>query len=61
MLCKICNKPVVLAPSAKERAKKYGGEPEDYIKLFTTHGQCAVNRRESETLELINRINGGKK
>lgn len=53
MKCSICNKPIVLVPSAKERAAKYGGVPSDYTKLFTTHAECAVEKREQETRELM--------
>lgn len=53
MNCTICGKPIVLVPSAKERAKKSGGKPDDYTKLFTAHGKCQVHKREAEALELI--------
>jgi hypothetical protein len=59
MNCKICNKPITLQPSAAERAKKYGGKPSDYTKLFTTHAECAVAKREQETLSLMRKINAG--
>ena len=57
MNCKICSKPVILQPSATERAAKYGGKPSDYTKLFTTHAECAVALREQETLRLMRKIN----
>jgi len=47
---------VVLVPSAKERAEKFGGKPSDYIKLFTAHAKCQIENREKETIELINRV-----
>lgn len=53
MNCTICGKPIVLVPSAKERAEKSGGKPSDYTKLFTAHGECQVQKREAETLELM--------
>ena len=53
MKCTICNKPIILVPSAKERARKYGGKPSDYNSFFTVHSECQVNKREAETLELI--------
>jgi hypothetical protein len=55
MNCTICNKPIVLVPSAAERAQKYGGKPSDYTKLFTTHSECFVAKREAETVELMRR------
>lgn len=59
MKCTICNKPIVLVPSASERAARYGGKPSDYTKLFTEHAQCAVAKREQETLRLMRKINAG--
>ena len=56
MNCTICSKPIVLVPSAAERAKKSGGKPSDYTKLFTTHAKCAVAKREQETVELMRRM-----
>lgn len=55
MNCSICHKTIKLVPSAAERAAKYGGKPADYTKLFTTHAQCAIDKRERETAELIKR------
>ncbi len=55
MKCTICGKNIVLIPSAKERAAKYGGKPADYTALFTEHAACTVEKRERETLELIRR------
>ena len=57
MKCTICNKPIVLVPSAAERAKKYGGNPSDYTKLFTSHSACFITKRERETVELMRRMN----
>ena len=57
LLCTICRKPIVLVPSAAERAKRYGGRPEDYTRLFTTHAECAVAKREQEARELMRRLN----
>jgi len=51
--CTICNKPIKLVPSAKERADKHGGKPSDYTNLFTTHTECALKKRKQETLDLI--------
>lgn len=39
MNCSICGKPVVLRPSAAERAAKYGKSPSFYTKLFPTHAE----------------------
>lgn len=61
MICKHCNKPVVLAPSAAERARRYGGKPSDYTRLFPVHSECAVAARECETLDLIRRNTKGAK
>lgn len=40
MKCIHCKKEIVLVPSASERAKKFGGKPSDYTKLFTEHKEC---------------------
>ena len=57
MRCRICGKPIVLVPSAKERAAKFGGKPSDYTALFTTHSECALAERAKGTSELIKRLN----
>ena len=56
MNCTICNKPIVLVPSAVERAEAYGGVPSDYTKLFTSHSDCLISKRNKETYELMQRI-----
>lgn len=55
MNCTECGKKIILIPSAKERAAKCGGKPSDYSKLFTVHADCAILKRERETIELIKR------
>lgn len=52
-LCKICGKHILLIPSATERAKKYGGTPAQYTKLFTTHSFCAIDKNKKEVEKLI--------
>lgn len=54
--CTICNKTIVLVPSASERAAKFGGKASDYTKMFTTHSECAVAKRSQESTELMRRI-----
>ena len=54
--CGICGKPVTLAPSAKERAEKYGGTPEFYTGLFPNHAQCEVAKRADDTLDLMRKL-----
>jgi hypothetical protein len=56
MNCTICGKPIHLYPSATERAKKFGGQPSDYTKLFTEHDQCVIDKRNKETSELMARL-----
>lgn len=51
--CTICNKEIILTPSAAERAAKYGGKPSDYTRLFTEHATCALKKREADTVELM--------
>ena len=60
MNCTICKKPVILIPSATERAAKHGGKASDYTKLFTSHPQCFIEKRERETRELMARIIDGR-
>jgi hypothetical protein len=48
MKCTICNNPIVLVPSAKERADKFGGTPSDYTRLFTGHTTCFIDKRSKE-------------
>jgi hypothetical protein len=55
MICNHCGKPVVLVPSAAERARKFGSSPRDYERLFPVHADCALRERSLETLRLINR------
>ncbi len=47
-LCTHCGKPIVLVPSAKERAEKYGGKPSDYTALFTIHAACQLELRNKK-------------
>lgn len=56
MKCTICGKPVLLVPSAKERAKKYGGKPSDYTELFTEHSACTINKRNEDVLKLMRKM-----
>ena len=56
MLCTVCHRPVVLVPSAQERAKKYGKSAEYYTKLFPQHSSCTLEKRKRETAELILRL-----
>lgn len=60
MNCTICGKPVVLNPSAAKRARRdvTGRDATFYTSLFTSHSDCAVQQRETETLALMRRLNG---
>ena len=60
-ICTICKTPVVLSPSASERAKKYGETAQYYIDLFPTHSQCFIEKRNADTSEFIKRINAQPK
>lgn len=53
MNCTICQQPIILIPSAIERAKKFGGKPSDYTKLFTEHSTCTLAKRDLETYKLL--------
>lgn len=51
--CTICGKPIVLVPSAVERARKYGESPRYYLNLFREHADCALRVRREETSALM--------
>ena len=59
MNCSICNKPIILIPSAQDRAKNdlNGNPPSYFISLFRTHTECLINKRNEDTIELMRRIN----
>jgi hypothetical protein len=58
MKCTICNKNIILIPSAKQRASNdiSGKSARYYTRLFTEHVQCAVDKREKETVSLMLRL-----
>lgn len=60
MNCRLCGKPVILAPSAKERAAKdvAGNSAAYYTALFTTHAECQLAKRQADTSELMTRLKG---
>ena len=55
MNCSLCGEPIVLIPSAEERARKdvTGKTPAYYRSLFTSHAACELKKREEDTLVLI--------
>ena len=55
MNCTICGQPVVLIPSAEERAAKGGGTAEHYRRLFPRHSECELKKRAEDTSELMRR------
>lgn len=55
MDCTICGRPVTLAPSASERARKFGGKPSNYAALFTAHASCIVEKRSAESRDAVRR------
>lgn len=57
MNCTLCDKPVILQPTAAQRAERFGGVPRDYTVLFPRHAECELKKREQDTLELIRRLN----
>lgn len=56
MNCLHCHRPVVLVPSATERARKFGGEPKDYTNLFQYHTACTLELRAKGVADLMRRI-----
>jgi hypothetical protein len=55
MNCSICSKPIVLVPSAAERARKYGGKASDYTRLFSAHTNCQLTKNKASLSDLIKR------
>ena len=55
-ICTICNTPVILSPSADERARKYGETAQYYRDLFPNHSKCIIAKRNAETSDLIKRL-----
>lgn len=60
MKCTICGEPIVLIPSAAERAAKSGGKPSDYTKLFTSHSDCFLDKRAKDTIALMRKLQNEK-
>lgn len=58
--CTICGKPIVLTPTAQERANRYGGTPARYEALFDMHSECLIAKRNADTLALMRRLNQPK-
>ena len=58
MNCTICGKPIVLVPSAQERAKRdvCGNTAAYYTALFTTHADCQIKKRSEDTSALMARL-----
>lgn len=58
MLCTLCSRPIVLVPSAAERAAKdVTGKTASYYRgLFTAHSECQLKARAESTSELMRRL-----
>jgi hypothetical protein len=61
MACKYCGKPVVLVPSAKERAANYGKSPGYYTMLFPNHQECEAANRDEAARQLMADYHNGIK
>lgn len=55
-ICKYCNKPVILSPSAAERAKKSDKPASYYTALFPNHSECEVAARSAGSVALMRSI-----
>ena len=55
--CTICNEPIVLIPSAAERARKDMSSmtASDYTDMFDQHGECTVRKRSAQAIETMRR------
>ena len=53
MICTSCGGQIRLTPSAKDRAREFGGKPSDYTKLFTKHTDCELADRDTAVRKLM--------
>ena len=65
MNCTFCKRPIVLIPSAAERAAKdVTGRPASFFtSLFTEHSECTLEKRRRDMSEFLKRkaeANAGK-
>lgn len=58
MNCTICGNPIVLEPSAEERAARdtTGKTAEYYRSLFTEHAECSLRKRQEDTAVLMRKL-----
>jgi len=58
MNCTLCGRPIVLVPSAAERAAKdvTGKSAAYYTSLFRQHSGCLLAKRAEDTTALMKRI-----
>jgi hypothetical protein len=63
MNCTICGQPIVLVPSAAERAAKDkdGTTASYYTNLFTEHTECALWKRDKDVRTLMVKTTKGPK
>lgn len=54
--CTICNKPIVLKPSAKERSEKFGLPIGYYKNKFSTHNECQLKKNRETVSALIKKL-----
>ena len=54
-LCLICGKPIILSPSAAERARKdvTGKTAQFFIDIFRTHSECELKKRAEGVHQLM--------
>lgn len=62
MNCTICGQPIILVPSASERAAKdVTGKPAAYYtSLFRQHSDCLLAKRAEDTAALMRKLNHGR-
>lgn len=56
--CTLCKRPIVLMPSAAQRAAKDVTRPSAsyYTGMFTEHAACTLEKRRLDTLALMTRL-----
>lgn len=55
--CTICKEPIILTPSAQERARRFGGKPSDYTNIFSQHSDCTVRARSAASITAMKKAN----
>ena len=59
--CTICGKPIILIPSAEQRAANVTGKSAEYYRnLFTEHSTCTLFKHAEETADLVRKLSSDR-